>query len=130
MIQGAAFAAPCNTEIDHELDRRFDHLQNFTQNRIKITHRGVCAGIWLCQIIARDVWVSEAKTIEYRFWRTVEPKQGAEGASVSSDARRLCDASGDVTGSEFNRERKCRKALQTLTFSQLQAKQKAPSKEA
>jgi len=26
--------------------------------------------------------------------RTVEPKQGAEGASVSSDARRLCDARG------------------------------------
>ena len=63
------------------------------------------------EIIARDVWVSEVKTIEYRFWRTVEPKQGAEGASVSSDARRLCDASGDVTDSKFNRERKRQKAL-------------------
>ena len=88
-----------------------------TKNRIKITLRGVCAGIWLCQIIARDVWVSEAKTIEYRFWRTVEPKQGAEGASVSSDARRLCDASGDVTGFEFAQHEKRRKPLKTLTFS-------------
>ena len=31
-----------------------------------------------------------------------------------------------VTGSEFNRERNRRKALSLLTFSQFQAKQKAP----
>ena len=33
-------------------------------------------------------------TIKYRFFEAKELKKGAEGASVSSDTRRLCDASG------------------------------------
>ena len=36
----------------------------------------------------------QEKTIKYRFFAAKEPKQGAEGASVSSATRRLCDASG------------------------------------
>ena len=36
----------------------------------------------------------QEKTIEYRFFVAKEPKQGVEGASVSSDTQRLCDASG------------------------------------
>ena len=36
----------------------------------------------------------QEKTIAYRFFAAKEPKQGAQGASVSSDTGRLCDASG------------------------------------
>ena len=38
----------------------------------------------------------QTKTIAYRFCEAKELKQGVEGASVPSDAQRLCDASGGV----------------------------------
>ena len=36
-------------------------------------------------------WVSEDKTIEYRFTEAKSTKQGVEGVSVPNAAQRLCD---------------------------------------
>ena len=47
---------------------------------------------------SRPLGVREVQTIEYRLYRTIEPKQRGAGASVSSDARRVCDASGQEKG--------------------------------
>ena len=44
--------------------------------------------------VARDVWVSDEAKPWMALQGTVEPKQRDEGASVSSDAQRVCDASG------------------------------------
>ena len=49
-------------------------------------------------IESRPLGVREVQTIEYRLYRTIEPKQRGAGASVSSDARRVCDASGQEEG--------------------------------
>ena len=48
--------------------------------------------------ISRPPGVREVQTIEYRLYRTIEPKQRGAGARVSSDARRVCDASGQEKG--------------------------------
>ena len=47
---------------------------------------------------SRPLGVREVQTIEYRLYRTIEPKQRGAGARVSSDARRVCDASGQEEG--------------------------------
>lgn len=39
-------------------------------------------------------WVGKRKQLIIVFSKRNRPKQGAEGASVSSDARRLCDGGG------------------------------------
>ena len=47
---------------------------------------------------SRPLGVREVQTIEYRLYRTIEPKQRGAGARISSDARRVCDASGQEVG--------------------------------
>ncbi len=44
-------------------------------------------------------WVGKRKQLIIVFSKRNRPKQGAEGASVSSDARRLCDGGGQGTAS-------------------------------
>ena len=58
----------------------------------------------------------QEKTIKYRFFAAKELKQGAEGASVSSDTRRLCDASGHIIPTD----------RQPYCASKIDARQKNP----
>ena len=55
-------------------------------------------------MVARLVWVSDDAKPRVVLQGTVEPKQRDEGASVSSDARRVCDASGAMNKVKVNKQ--------------------------